>query len=56
MNNNHNNSQHNDVPSNSQHTTTPDADNLQNEEELTEEELLKRKIEELRKRDPFIYR
>lgn len=35
---------------------TPSGNNENKEESLSEEELLKKKIEELRRRDPFIYR
>lgn len=34
----------------------PGTEQPKQEPKLSEEELLKRKIEELRKRDPFIYR
>jgi len=34
----------------------PNGTDQQPEEQLTDEELLKKRIEELRKRDPFIYR
>lgn len=33
-----------------------DKENDKPQQELTEEELLKKRIEELRKRDPFVYR
>lgn len=34
----------------------PTGTDKQSEETMSEEELLKKRIEELRKRDPFIYR